>query len=64
MLFLSGWLGRVFAGNSLLLVTARTIPSRPEDAMRPEIIITYADNLGYGDVSANEKETIQTPNID
>ncbi|MBA4849389.1 arylsulfatase [Emticicia sp. BO119] len=31
---------------------------------KPNIIIIYADDLGYGDVSAYEKGILQTPNMD
>ncbi|MEZ4905359.1 MAG: arylsulfatase [Spirosomataceae bacterium] len=31
---------------------------------KPNILIIYADDLGYGDVSAYRKGTLQTPNID
>ena len=31
---------------------------------KPNIIIIYTDDLGYGDVSAYEKGTLNTPNID
>ncbi len=31
---------------------------------KPNILIIYADDLGYGDVSAYKKGTLQTPNID
>ena len=30
----------------------------------PNIIIIYTDDLGYGDVSAYQKGTLKTPNID
>ena len=64
MPFFSGWLGRVLVGSILLLVMACTTHSRSDDATRPNIIIIYADDLGYGDVSANGQGKIQTPNID
>lgn len=33
-------------------------------AERPNIIIIYADDVGYGDFSCNGSPTIQTPNVD
>ena len=35
-----------------------------ENFEKPNIIIIYADDLGYGDVSAYERGTLNTPNID
>jgi arylsulfatase A-like enzyme len=35
-----------------------------ESSVKPNIIIVYADDLGYGDVGAYESATIKTPNID
>ena len=35
-----------------------------EDNNRPNIILIYADDLGYGDVSAYSSGTLNTPNID
>jgi arylsulfatase A-like enzyme len=33
-------------------------------AQKPNVIIIYADDLGYGDVSAYKQGTLKTPNID
>ena len=37
---------------------------RPEFVKNPNIIIIYADDLGYGDVSAYENGILNTVNID
>ena len=34
------------------------------DLPKPNVIIIYADDLGYGDVSSYGLGTLQTPNID
>ena len=34
------------------------------DIPKPNVIIIYADDLGYGDVSSYGLGTLQTPNID
>ncbi len=33
-------------------------------AERPNIILIYADDVGYGDVSCNGQQTLRTPSID
>ncbi|GAA4792121.1 sulfatase-like hydrolase/transferase [Olivibacter ginsenosidimutans] len=35
-----------------------------EQALKPNVIYIYADDLGYGDISANSATKIHTPNID
>lgn len=52
----------------LLLVVSVVVGCRQQPQSRanaqPNIIIIYADDLGYGDVSAYRQGTLQTPNID
>lgn len=37
---------------------------KKEEAAQPNIIIVYMDDLGYGDVSYNGAQKLQTPNMD
>jgi arylsulfatase A-like enzyme len=49
----------------LLLSVALTVLSRPALAQRPpNIILIYADDLGYGDLGAFGAKAIRTPNLD
>lgn len=34
------------------------------DYTRPNVVLIYADDLGFGDVSCNGSQTISTPNVD
>ncbi len=48
---------------SLLILLAGAF-AHAASAPRPNIVIIYADDLGYGDVSCNGATRIRTPNID
>ncbi|MDP4223078.1 MAG: arylsulfatase [Bacteroidota bacterium] len=56
LFFLTGSIGLLSATSSQF-IHAQTIE-------KPNIILIYADDLGYGDVSCYSAGTIQTPNID
>ena len=48
---------------SLILVCASSLQAQNKDTSRPNVIIIYADDLGYGDISINNGK-VPTPNID
>lgn len=50
--------------NILLVFTSIVIAAMAHSQQKPNIIIIYADDLGYGDVSCYGASKINTPNID
>jgi len=51
--------------GTLGLMAVNFVPgAEAKSVEHPNIIIIYADDLGYGDVSCNGSRTINTPNID
>jgi arylsulfatase A-like enzyme len=55
--------GKIISGV-LGLLSAATQYSSAQSAEKPNIIIIYADDLGYGDVSCYGATSVKTPNID
>jgi len=55
--------GKIISGM-LGLLTATTQYSGAKSPEKPNIIIIYADDLGYGDVSCYGATSLKTPNID
>ena len=52
---------RLFASVALLLAPLASFAAAPE---RPNIVLIYADDLGYGDVSCYGATRVKTPQID
>ncbi len=53
-----------FFFTAVFFVTGMVSCTEPAQVEKPNIVLIYADDLGYGDVSAYGAEEIQTPNID
>ncbi|MCC5937181.1 MAG: arylsulfatase [Lunatimonas sp.] len=49
---------------SSLFVRCKSGDSQIEEVPRPNIVVIYLDDLGYGDVSAYEAGTLKTPHMD
>ncbi|MEA1886089.1 MAG: arylsulfatase [Bacteroidota bacterium] len=47
-----------------LLVSCRSSPDKSMNSSKPNIVLIYFDDLGYGDVSAYGATEISTPNVD
>ena len=52
MLFLAGFSGTIHAGDQM------------KSDERPNVVLIFADDMGYGDLSCYGHPVIQTPNID
>ena len=48
----------------LSLLIATVLPAAPSLAARPNIVVIYTDDVGYGDVSCYEGCDFKTPHID
>ena len=49
---------------ALLTTTCASAPPTASRSDRPNVVIIYADDLGYGDVSSYGATRIRTPHID
>ncbi len=54
----------LFATTCLATITACTQAKKETKAQLPNIVIIYADDLGYGDVGAYGATRLKTPNLD
>jgi len=53
-----------FTGLLLLLAISVPAASRPAGAQKPNIVIIFTDDLGYGDIGVFGAKGYQTPNLD
>ena len=51
-------------GASILSVEAQGNPEHTKKAPKPNIILIFVDDMGYGDMGCYGSETIKTPNLD
>ncbi|HDZ40294.1 MAG TPA: arylsulfatase [Bacteroidetes bacterium] len=58
-----GHLAVIFAVVSLL-ISCDSSPDKSVNSSKPNIVLIYFDDLGYGDISAYGASDISTPNID
>jgi len=54
----------LIAGSLILLNACNTPQKETKNVKPPNVVIIYADDLGYGDVGAYGSREIKTPNID
>ena len=54
-----------FAVSSFLILTLSLLSCQaPPEALRPNLIVIFCDDLGYGDLGSFGHPTIRTPNLD
>jgi len=46
------------------LLQKASVPASAEDAALPNVVILYADDLGYGDLGCYGATQLETPNLD
>jgi len=54
----------LFATSCLATVAACTPAQKETTAKKPNIIIIYVDDLGFGDIGVNGAKGVKTPNVD
>ena len=54
----------LIVSSCLTVLTACSTKSKQTEGNRPNILIIYADDLGFGDIGINGAKGVQTPNID
>jgi arylsulfatase A-like enzyme len=57
---------KTFNLTNFCILALAAVPSAKNNfaTIKPNVVILYADDLGYGDIACNGSTTIQTPNID
>ncbi|MXV13782.1 sulfatase family protein [Hufsiella ginkgonis] len=54
----------IFAALIFVVSAASVMKAQPGVVAKPNIILIYTDDLGYGDIGANGATRVKTPNID
>lgn len=57
-------LSAFFLFSTLLLLLSSCLNKKVDQNKKPNILIIYVDDLGYGDVSCYGAKAVQTPNVD
>ncbi len=47
-----------------LIAAVSALGVQAANSLQPNVVLVYADDLGYGDLSCYGSKLIQTPNID
>ncbi|GAB6008743.1 sulfatase family protein [Dysgonomonas reticulitermitis] len=54
---------RLMTGFGVLAISIPYCQAQ-SSVLKPNVVIIYADDIGYGDINCNGSETIHTPNVD